>query len=111
MLVFQWVWSHFDDDDEAVCRLARDPDEAVGRFRRDPLQNLQLVQGQPRSRILRCHRIVFLFGVLLVDCEEWFYIFLGSLPGACRAIVSILFSLEQSQVVDSVVAEALVCLA
>ena len=27
LLVFQWVWSHFDDEDEAVCRLARDQDE------------------------------------------------------------------------------------
>ena len=34
LLVFQWVWSHFDDDDEAVCRLARDPDEVVCRFHR-----------------------------------------------------------------------------
>ena len=30
VLVLQWVWSHFDDDDEAVCR-----------FLRDPLHNLQ----------------------------------------------------------------------
>ena len=37
MLVFQWVWSHVDDDDEAVCRLARDPDEVVCKFPRDPL--------------------------------------------------------------------------
>ena len=29
------VWSHLDDDDEAVCRLARDPDEVVCRFHRD----------------------------------------------------------------------------
>ena len=34
----------------------------------------------------------------LVDCEEWFYILLGSLPSARRAIVCILFSLEQNQV-------------
>ena len=29
--------SHVDDDDEAVCKLARDPDEVVCRFCRDPL--------------------------------------------------------------------------
>ena len=33
MLVFQWVWSHVNDDDEAVCRLARDPDEDPPCFR------------------------------------------------------------------------------
>ena len=53
-----------------------------------------------RGHILRCPRIVVLFAVLLVDCEEWFYILLGSLPGARRAIVCILFSLQESQVVD-----------
>ena len=37
VLVFLWVWSHVDDDDEAVCRLARDPDEVVCRFPRDCL--------------------------------------------------------------------------
>ena len=61
---------------------------------------LHPVLGQPRSRILRCPRMVVLCAVLLVDCEEWFYIFLGSLPSARRAIVCILVSLEQSQVVD-----------
>ena len=59
-----------------------------------------LFSGQRRSRILRCPQIVVLFAALLVDCEEWFYILLGSLPGARRAIVCILFLLEQSQVVD-----------
>ena len=59
-----------------------------------------LFLGQPRSHILRCPRIVVLFAVLLVDCEEWFYILLGSLPGARPVIVCILFALEQSQVVD-----------
>ena len=44
------------------------------------------------------------------DCEEWFYILLGSLPSARRAIVCILFSLEQSQVVEWVVAGVLLCL-
>ena len=41
------------------------------------------------------------FFVLLVDCEEWFCSLAGSFPGARLAIVCILFSLEQSQVVDS----------
>ena len=45
--------------------------------------------------------------VLSVDCEEWFYIILGSLPSARRAIVCILLWLEQSQVVDRVFAEVL----
>ena len=40
-----------------------------------------------------------LCAVLFVDCEEWFYILLGSLPGARRAILCILFGLEQSRVV------------
>ena len=45
LLVFQWVWSHVDDDNEAVCKLACDPDEFVCRFPRDSLSNLQLVFG------------------------------------------------------------------
>ena len=57
-----------------------------------------LFGGQPHSRILHCRRIVF--SVLLVDCEEWFCSLAGSFPGARLAIVCILFSLEQSQVVD-----------
>ena len=48
----------------------------------------------------RCPQIVILFAVLFVDCEEWFCLLLGSLPGAHHAIVCILFSLEQSRVVD-----------
>ena len=64
-----------------------------------------LFSGQLRSQILRCPRIVVLFAVLFVVCEEWFCILLGSLPSARRAIVCILFSLEQSRVVDWVVAE------
>ena len=51
-----------------------------------------LFWGQ-RNHILRCPRIVAPFAVLLIDCEEWFYILLGSLPSARRAIVCILFSL------------------
>ena len=59
-----------------------------------------LFDGQPRCHILRCPRMLVLFAVLLVDCEAWFYSLAGSLPSARRAIVCILFSLEQSQVVD-----------
>ena len=70
-----------------------------------------LFVGRLQSRILQFPRIVVLFAVLLVDCEEWFYFLLGSLPGARRAIVCNLFSLKQSQVVDGVVAEVLLHLA
>ena len=59
-----------------------------------------LFSGQPRSHILRCRQIVVLCAVLFVDCEAWFCILLGSLPRARRAIVCILFSLEQGRVVD-----------
>ena len=43
LLVFHWVWSHVDDDDEASC--ARDPDEDVCTYHRDGLWNLQPVFG------------------------------------------------------------------
>ena len=66
-----------------------------------------LLKNQPRSHFLRCSRNFALFAVLLVDCEEWFCILLGSLPSARHAIVCIFFSLEQSRVVDWVVAEVL----
>ena len=46
---------------------------------------------RPRSHNLRCPRIVVLFAVLFVDCDEWFCILLGSLPGARHAIVCISF--------------------
>ena len=59
-----------------------------------------LFSGQRRSRILRCLRIVVLFAVLFVDCEEYLCILVGFLPGARHAIVCNLFSLEQSRVVD-----------
>ena len=49
-----------------------------------------------RSHILRCPRIVVLFAVLLVDCDEWFGILLGSLPSARRAIICILFAWAMS---------------
>ena len=56
--------------------------------------------GHRRSRIFRCPQIVALFAVFFVHCEEWLCILVGFLPGARRAIVCILFSLEQSRVVD-----------
>ena len=37
--------------------------------------------------ILRCPRMLILFALLLVGCEEWFCSLVGSLPGARRAIV------------------------
>ena len=63
-------------------------------------RTFNLFSGQLRSHIHRCPEIVVLFAVLLVDCEEWFCILLGSLPGAHHAIVCILFSLEPDRVVD-----------
>ena len=65
-----------------------------------------LFEDQPRSRILRCPRMLVHFAVSLADCEEWFGSLAGFLPSARRATVRILFSVEQSQVVDWVVAEA-----
>ena len=59
-----------------------------------------LFSGQLRSHILRCPQIVVLLAVLFVDCEECLCILVGFLPGARHAIVCILFSLEQSRVVD-----------
>ena len=67
-----------------------------------------LFWGQPRSHILRCPQIGVLFAVLFVDCEECNpCLHLASLPGARHAIVCILLSLEQSRVVDWVIAEFL----
>ena len=66
-----------------------------------------LFSGQRRSRVLHCPQIVVLFAVSFVDCEEHLCILVGFLPRARHAIVCILFSLEQSRVVDSVVAEFL----
>ena len=53
-----------------------------------------------RSRILQVLRTLVLFFVLLAGFEEWFYISAGSLPYIRRVISCILFSLEQSRVVD-----------
>ena len=55
-------------------------------------------------------KMLSFFAVLFVDCEERFFTLLGSLPGARHAIVCILCSLEQSRVVDWVVAEVLLYL-
>ena len=59
-----------------------------------------LFYGQPRGHLHRCPQMVVLFAVLFVDCEEYHCILVGFLPGARCAIVCILFSLEQSRVVD-----------
>ena len=45
------------------------------------------------------------FFVLLAGFEEWFFVPAGSLPYIRRVISCILFSLEQSRVVDLTVAE------
>ena len=90
LLVFQWVRSKFDDDDEAV-----------GRFPpRLFIEPSSLFEDRLHSRVLRCPRMLVLFAVLLVDCEELLYSLVESLPYVRRAISCILFSLEQSQVVD-----------
>ena len=62
-------------------------------------------EDRPHSRILQFLRTFVLFFVLLVGFREWFYIPAGSLPKIRRVISCILFSLEQSQVVDLTVAE------
>ena len=58
-----------------------------------------------RSRILQFLRTLVLSFVLLVGFEDWFYIPAGSLPYVRRVIFCILFSFEQSRVVDLTVAE------
>ena len=59
------------------------------------------------SRARRFPQTLVLFAVLFGDCVEWFYSLVESLPCVRRAIVCILLSLEQSQVVDVMVAELL----
>ena len=63
-----------------------------------------LCEGRLHSRILQFHRTLVLFTVLFVDCEEWFCSLVESLLCVRRAIFFILLSLEQSQVVDVMVA-------
>ena len=107
--------------------IARLPMGLVPRWRRwrsclqvGPRSWRSFLQVSPRpvvepSTCFRVNRVVIffvasnccLFAVLFVDCEEWFCILVGFLPGARHAIVCILFSLEQSQVVDAVIAEVL----
>ena len=64
-----------------------------------------LFEGRPHSRILQFLRPVVLFLVLLDGFEEWFKIPAGSLSSNRHVISCILFSLEQSRVVDFTVAE------
>ena len=64
-----------------------------------------LFDGRPHCRILQFLRTVVLFFVSLAGFEEWFYIPAGSLPYIRRVMYCILFSLEQSRVVESTVAE------
>ena len=64
-----------------------------------------LFEGRPHSRILQFLRTVVLFFVLLDGFEEWFKIPAGSLSFNRHVISCILFSLEQSRVVDFTVAE------
>ena len=109
MLVFQWVWSHSDDDDEAVCAFACDPDESVLQVSPRPF-----VEPPTCARVNRVvvffvalELISFSLSYLLTARNGSVFFLLGSLPSARRAIVCILFSLEQSRVVDRVVAEVL----
>ena len=64
-----------------------------------------LFENRPQSRILQFLRTVVLFFFLLAGFEKWFYISANSLPYIRRVISCILFSLEQSRVVDLTVAE------
>ena len=63
-----------------------------------------LFEGRPHSRILQFLRTVVLFSALLAGFEECFYIPAGS-PYVRRVISCILFSLEQSRIVDLTAAE------
>ena len=64
-----------------------------------------LFEDRLHRHILQFLRTLVLFFVLLVGCEEWFYLPVGSLPYIRRVISCILFLLEQSRVVDLTVAE------
>ena len=100
MLVFHWVWSHVDDDDEAACRLPPILTKMSAGFPATVCRTSNLFSGQRRGRILRCLQNVAPFVVFFVDCEENLCILVGFLPGARHAIVCILFSLEQSRVAN-----------
>ena len=62
-------------------------------------------EGRLHSHILPFTQMLVLFAVLLVVCEERFYVFVEYLPYVRRVISCILFSLEQSQVVELTVVE------
>ena len=64
-----------------------------------------LCKGRLHSHIIQFPQTLVLSAVLLVDCEEWLYGLVESLPCVRLAISCILFSLEQSQVLDVMVAE------
>ena len=93
LLVFHWVWSHVDDDDEAVCSAGWPAilTKLSASLTATVCRTSNLFSGQLRSRVLRCPQIVVRFAVLPVDCEEWFFFLLGSLAGARHAIVCSLF--------------------
>ena len=95
-LVFQLFRSQFVDEDEAV-----------GRSPSTVERTSSLCEGRLHSHILQFPQTLVLFDVLFVDCEEWFKSLVESLPCVRHAISCILFSLEQSQVVDVMVAELL----
>ena len=60
-------------------------------------------EDRPQNRILQFLRTLVLFFVLLAGTEGWFYIPAGPLPHVRRVVSRILFSLEQSRVVDFMV--------
>ena len=64
-----------------------------------------LFEDRLHRHILQFLRTLVHFFVLLVGCEEWFYLPVGSLPKIRRVISCILFLLEQSRVVNLTVAE------
>ena len=77
-----------------------------GRWRRKRQVSLRWLKNlQLRSRILQFLRTLVLSFVLLVGFENWCYIPAGSLPYIRRVNCCILFSFEQSRVVDLTVAE------
>ena len=90
-------WSHVDDDDEAVCRLACDPDEFVCRFPRDCLSNLQPVSGSTTKSYSSFALKVVSFSLsYLLSARNVFVFLLGS----CQVLVmqSFAFSFRLSKV-------------
>ena len=77
------VWYHFDDDDEAGCRLALDPDEIVCKFPRDSVWNL---------RPVLVNNVVIFFvalGLLSFSLSYWLTARKGSVffLGPCQVLV------------------------